>query len=186
MNTAIAEIILLLIMVAMALLTIRTNVLRLAIIYMGVFSLAASMLYVLYRAPDVAIAEAIIGSGLVALLYLSALKRYRVYTIGLVSSRSTNITDREIVRAEHNAAIRDIEQFCIEREREPQTVFTRESVSEAIFNHHYDLVIEERPEGVRLYGHQDNYLVDELEILFSMRDRDTELEVVRYSNQGLP
>lgn len=186
MNTLVAEVVLLIVMGGMALLTIRTSVLRLAIVYMGVFSLAASLLYVLYRAPDVAIAEAVIGSGLVALLYLSALKRYRVYTIGLVRHHPENITDREIIQAEHNAAIRDIEQFCIEREREPQTVFTRETVEQAIANYHYDLVIEERDGRVRLYGHRDNYLVDELEVLFAMRDRDMELEVVRYDEGGLP
>lgn len=185
MDTTVAEIVLLLIMVGMALLTIRAAMLRLAIIYMGVFSLSASLLYVLYRAPDVAIAEAVIGSGLAVLLYLSALKRYRVYTIGLVTNRASNVTDRDIVHAERIAAISDIEAFCIEREREPQTVFTRETVAQAIRNYRYDLVIEELPTGVRLYGHEDNYLVDELEILFSMRSRDTELEVVRYDERGL-
>lgn len=183
MNTVIPEIALLLVMMGMAVLTIRTQVLRMAIIYMGVFSLAASLLYVLYRAPDVAIAEAIIGSGLVALLYLSALKRYRVYTIGVVSPHEGNITDAEILTVEHNAVIHDIEDFCVEREREPQTVFTRETVTEALRNHHYDIVIEALPDGIRLYGHRDNYLVDELEILFAMRGRDAELEVVRFGSE---
>lgn len=182
MNTVIAEAVLLIVMAFMAILTIRTQVLRMAIIYMGVFSLAASLVYVLYRAPDVAIAEAVIGSGLVALLYLSALKRYRVYTIGVVGEHPGNITDKEIIRVERNAVIHDIEDFCIEREREPQTVFSRETVKEAVSNNHYDIVIEEHPQGIRLYGHYDNYLVDELEILFSIRGRDKELKVIRYKS----
>lgn len=180
MNTIVAEAALLLVMAFMALLTIRTQILRMAIVYMGIFSLAASLVYVLYRAPDVAIAEAVIGSGLVALLYLSALKRYRVYTIGVVGSNMPNVSDHHIVKLERNAVINDIAEFCIEREREPQTIFSQETIDEALLNTNYDIVIEEHEHGIRLYGHDENYLVDELELLFSIRDRDAELEVIRF------
>ncbi|TVR93504.1 MAG: DUF4040 domain-containing protein [Spirochaetaceae bacterium] len=180
MNTIVAEAALLLVMALMALLTIQTKILRMAIVYMGIFSLAASLVYVLYRAPDVAIAEAVIGSGLVALLYLSALKRYRVYTIGVVGSDMPNVSDRHILRLERKAVINDIAEFCVEREREPQTVFSQESIDEALLNTNYDIVIEEYEGGIRLYGHDENYLVDELELLFSIRDRDAELEVIRF------
>ena len=45
-------------------------------IYLGVFSLICSFVFLLYAAPDVAIAEAIIGSTLSTILYLVALYKY--------------------------------------------------------------------------------------------------------------
>jgi putative multicomponent Na+:H+ antiporter subunit B len=60
---------------------IWTRILRHAVIFLGIFSLLCSFLYLYYGAPDVAIAEAVIGSGLVMLLYLTAIKRYRTFGI---------------------------------------------------------------------------------------------------------
>ncbi len=54
----------LILVVILAILAIQTNTLRRAIVYLCVFSLLCSFCYLLYQAPDVAIAEAVIGSTL--------------------------------------------------------------------------------------------------------------------------
>ncbi len=45
-------------------------------VYLGVFSLLCAFIFMLYQAPDVALAEAIIGSTLATILYLVALYQY--------------------------------------------------------------------------------------------------------------
>ncbi len=73
--------IVLVLLIGMALYIVQTQKLRNAIIYMGVFSLSIAFVYMLYNAPDVAIAEAVIGSTLATILYLVALQKYKVFTI---------------------------------------------------------------------------------------------------------
>lgn len=62
-------------LVVFAIIAIQTAVLRNAIIYLSVFSLLCSIVYLFLGAPDVAIAEAAIGCTLSTILYLVALKK---------------------------------------------------------------------------------------------------------------
>ncbi len=61
-----------------ALMALGTQRLRLAVIYLGVFSMSMAFVFIIYNAPDVAIAEAVIGSVFSSILYLVALKKYKV------------------------------------------------------------------------------------------------------------
>jgi multicomponent Na+:H+ antiporter subunit B len=70
-----AERVLLVLLIVFALQAIRQRQLRTAAIYLGVFSLVSSVLYLMCAAPDVAIAEAVIGSTLATVLYLVALQK---------------------------------------------------------------------------------------------------------------
>ncbi len=45
-------------------------------IYLGVFSMASAFVFLVFSAPDVALAEVIIGSTLSTILYLVALYKY--------------------------------------------------------------------------------------------------------------
>jgi energy-converting hydrogenase B subunit D len=62
-------------MIAAALFAVYSRSLLTAIIGAGVISLLASIIYVLLAAPDVAMTEAAIGSGLTTVVFLLALKR---------------------------------------------------------------------------------------------------------------
>jgi uncharacterized MnhB-related membrane protein len=64
-------------MMVFALLSVKTAQLRTAIIYLGIFSLINAVVYIFYGAPDVSLAEAIIGSTLATILYLTAIKKYK-------------------------------------------------------------------------------------------------------------
>jgi uncharacterized MnhB-related membrane protein len=63
-------------LIAFAIIAIQTTKLIRGAIYLGIFSLISSFCFLLYGAPDVAIAEAIIGSTLSTILYLVALYKY--------------------------------------------------------------------------------------------------------------
>lgn len=119
------ELLLLASIVLLALLALYTATLRVAVICFSVFSLITSFLYVFYQAPDVAIAEAVMGSGLITLLYLTALKRYRVYSVCYTNTDFPTVSDRDIIEGTRKGElVREIEDFCYARELAPQLVFT--------------------------------------------------------------
>lgn len=67
--------ILLILLVVFALAILHQKRLRAAVIWMGVFSLLASVIYLYNHAPDVAIAEAVIGSTISTVLFLVVLRK---------------------------------------------------------------------------------------------------------------
>jgi len=64
-------------MIVAAVFAIQTKNLLTAVIVAGVVSLLASVLYLLMHAPDVAMTEAAIGSGLTTVVFLFTLKRIK-------------------------------------------------------------------------------------------------------------
>jgi len=65
------------IMIIAAFLAIHLKNLLSAIISAGVISLLASVIYLLLAAPDVAMTEAAIGSGLTTIIFIFALKKIK-------------------------------------------------------------------------------------------------------------
>lgn len=174
--------ILLLMTVLIAVVAVWTKILRHAVILLGIFSFICSFLYLYYGAPDVAIAEAVIGSGLVMLLYLTAIKRYRTYSI-IVSveddERLQDATMQEFAGSSQGKLLSEIERFCLSRELEPEIVYSRESVGKITEEGRYDLIVHPEEERFTVYGREDNYLVDELELLLILHSTDTNTEFVR-------
>ena len=169
-----------------ALLAIQTRLLRNAIIHLAVLSLLAAFLYMRLAAPELAIAEAVIGSGLVTLLYLAALKRNRVYTIGVVGDgQSRCLADPYMHHITKTRAMREIHQFFLIREYELQVVFVPESLQEALGNDAYDLVMQESESGMIAYTDDESYIMLELEMLIQMRGAQSGIRFERY-RQNLP
>lgn len=176
----------LVLMGAFALLVIHGKLLRLSVIYLAVFSLLGSFLYVLYSAPELAIAEAVIGSGLVTLLYLAALKRNRVYTIAVVRGPDAGrLTDAEMVRVERSAALREAREFFVRREFEVQVIFASDPLASALRSPAYDLVMTEDDEGFAIYTDEESYVMLELELLFQMHGARSACRFVRYSPEAV-
>ena len=169
-----------------AALAIHSKLLRLSVIYLAVFSLLAAFLYLLFAAPELAIAEAVIGSGLVTLLYLAALKRNHVYTIGVIASHDEGrIADRYVSHVERSKAVQQLHDFFIRREFEAQMVFLSIPTDEALLDPAYDLVITEDSDGVILYTDEESYVMVELELMFQMHGTDSLVRFVRYSPEGV-
>ncbi len=152
-----------------ALFVIHSRFLRLSVIYFAVFSLLGALLYLLYSAPELAIAEAVIGSGLLTLLYLTAIKRYLVYSVCVVSSEREGKRDRRVRQVRKNRVVRDIRQFCLRREFETQLVFSSEPLERAVRSARYNLVVRVDEEQVTIYGSPEDSLVLELKVMFEMR-----------------
>lgn len=164
-----------------ALLAIHTRLLRLAVIHLAVLSLLGAFLYLRSAAPELAIAEAAIGSGLVSLLYLVALKRNRVYTIGVVvSGQSDRLVDNYIRHVERSRALKDLRNFFVVREYEVQVVYVPDALEEALERSAYDLVLHEDESGLSAFTDDESYIMLELEVMFQMRGSTSALHFVRY------
>ncbi len=69
-------IVFLLAMVVLAVASIQVRKAEIAVIYLGIFSLFNAIFYLFYSAPDLSLAEAVIGSALATALFLVAIKGY--------------------------------------------------------------------------------------------------------------
>ena len=168
-----------------AALAIHSKILRLSIVYLAVFSLLGAFLYLLYAAPELAIAEAVIGSGLVTLLYLAALKRSRVYTVAVVGTGDRDrLADAYISHVERAKALREIRDFFVLREFELQVVFVPTSLDQAVLDPAFDLVVVEDADGFCAYTEDESYVMLELEMMLRMRGEDSMLRFDRYVAEG--
>lgn len=77
MGYVLIAIFLAIVMLIMAIIAIQNDKLVVAIIATGVVSLFASVLYLLLAAPDVAMTEAAIGSGLSTVIFFYVLNKIR-------------------------------------------------------------------------------------------------------------
>ncbi|MGM0498910.1 MAG: Na(+)/H(+) antiporter subunit B [Bacillota bacterium] len=74
---AILEIILLVFLVFSAVMAVRFDEELISIIFLSIFSLILTSLYLLHKAADVALAEAVIGAGLNTAIFMSAISQIR-------------------------------------------------------------------------------------------------------------
>lgn len=165
-----------------ALLAIHSRLLRLAVVHLAIFSLLAAFLYLLYAAPELAIAEAVIGSGLVTLLYLAALKRNKVYTIAILAEgQRFRLSDAYITYMERTKALREIRHFFELREFEPQIVYSAKTLDEALRDPRFDLIILEEKDGIVAYGSDESFVVEELELMFRIHGTEAGVRFEQYS-----
>ena len=180
----IVEQIVLVCLVILAVMSLSAASLRRAVIYLAVFSLLASFAYLLYRAPDVAIAEAVIGCGLATVLYLVALKRQRLMTIYYVHCNVAGISDSTILR-ETTRLLNSIEQLFAGKDLETQVIHTTKPYREILEQKDYDLMIVEDQKCLSIYGRSEDYHLDEVSSLIADYNSFTcEVAVVRQKEEG--
>ncbi len=140
--------ILYLLLIISAFLTLQSKRLRRSIIYLGIFSLLSSLVYLLLFAPDVAIAEAIIGCTISVILFLTALKRYRTFTIYYVPEKDD----------EHSLAfISMFEQYLSDNEFDPQLIHTSLDDKHLHENDRFDVLIVHHGDEMSLYSSATSY-----------------------------
>jgi len=147
-------------LIILALMAVQTGKLRRAAVYLGAFSLVCSLSYLLYNAPDVAIAEAVIGCTLSTILLLIALKKYHVITIFYVEDAGH---DPVQIREERRDLVASLEQFFLKKGFEPQTIPTRLDDAELNENAHFDLLIMHDRAGINIFSGGLRYLSPEID-----------------------
>jgi len=176
------EKLLLVCLVVFAVAAVVTGQLRRAVIYLSVFSLLASLAYLLYQAPDVAIAEAVIGCGLATVLYLAALRKQRLITIYYVHEHDGDINDRLTKQADR--LLRAIEQLLAEKELETQVIHTARPGREVLDRQDFDLLLVEKDQQLTMYGRTEDYHLDAVEALLSKQNRSADpVQVIRLDRE---
>jgi uncharacterized MnhB-related membrane protein len=158
----------LLVLVYLAIMAIQTQRLRNAVIFMGVFSLNMSFVYLLYNAPDVAIAEAVIGSTLATILYLVALNKYKVFVI-YCHVHEEDVHDGHYAHNEYSDLIKLLEIFCAKQELEPQIIYTTHEKETIMEEHEYAVIIEDHQEILTIYAHPENCQTELLQAFIEKR-----------------
>lgn len=149
-------------LVVLAIVTVQTQMMRVAVIFLGAFSLTISFVFLLYSAPDVALAEAVVGSTLSTILYLVALQKYKIFTI-YYSLTEDEFESQEHLSSEHLQFKKMFEKFCAKQELEPQFIYTVETFDQITKSHQYALIILNEPHKITIWGHPENYKLDSLE-----------------------
>lgn len=144
MNSILLYVILFLMVVA-AIMTIITTRLFTAVIYSSALSAFAALVYVLLGAPDVALAEAVIGSTLATIIFLVTLKKYRIFTVYLIGKR-----DDSQLASGLQLLTKTLQRYDIE----PHILQSSASADELLSDPHCDLVAERKDDIVIFYGQQ--------------------------------
>ena len=148
------EISLLLSLIVLAIMIIEARKLRRSVIYMGAFSLLSSFVYLIYNAPDVAIAEAFIGCTISVVLFLTALKKYKIMTIFYVHTEGA-ISVRS--KAFSSKLLQSIETYLIDRDFEPQLVKSDLHDTSLHEKEDFDLLLVNEGPSISIYSAKTNY-----------------------------
>lgn len=171
--------------VVMAIASLRAESLRSSIIFYGIVSLLMSFLFLIYLAPDVALAEAVIGSGLVTLVFLLALRQYKVYRVCFVDRSDLMNVNESIRQMERNQITASIEQFCRAKELELQLVVSRRPLAVESENPNYDMVLARAADGhLEVHGNEENALL--VEVLWFLQWNHAELDMHLHQTREEP
>ncbi len=172
--------IILILVVLLAIIILHINNLRIAVIYLSVFSLFSSAIYIFIGAPDVAIAEAAIGVSLSTVLYLVAIKKYRSFRI-YYNIQSQN-GDGEDVRFNRERLKKYIDLFLVQREVELEIVNKEEKFDDIENSYDYDIIIFQHDGFIKIYGEKSNYLYEKL--IEYLSDKGLEGVICEYFDSG--
>jgi len=148
------EYVILIMMVIFAIAAIQTEVLRRAIIYAGVFSLLSSFAYLLYKAPDVAIAEAVIGCTLATVIFLVALTKYKVFRVYYKADNSNRENIDDILMS--------ITKYSDYMSLQLDIISTQKKLDDISSASGFDVIIIQNENSIDIYGETSNYIFNNM------------------------
>lgn len=160
-------------LIIFSLAAVQTRYLRHAVIYLGVFSLTISFVFLLYNAPDVAIAEAVVGSTIATILYLVALQKYKIFTIYYQVQENEDCVKEQYSKYKLQL-LKTLEKFCTKNELEAQVIFSSLSLDQILSKHQYALIVVEIEDEIVIYGHHENNQLENLKMFLAKEIHFTE------------
>jgi len=152
-------------LIIFAIMAIQTAKLQNAIVYLGIFSFISSFCYLLLMAPDVAIAEAVIGCTLSTVLYLVAIKKYKICRIYFCDEVSENHGKKKY------ALIKEFNDYAKAYEVELDIIDSHKTASYIQKHAPYDVIVEETTDGqINIYTDVANCLIDKLLVFIKNND----------------
>ncbi|MCT4612237.1 MAG: DUF4040 domain-containing protein [Clostridia bacterium] len=166
------EKIVLLLATVFAICSIQTKKMKHAILYMGMFSFFCSILYIFYKSPNVAIAEASIGCTLSLAIYLVALKKQKKFLIYVYYDISHELLEL-------------IEGFCEHEDLIFHYIRFKEDKYEEIINtKDYNLVIHKKHDDVFLFSKEINDKVEALANTLSYKIENSNIQLFEMSDNN--
>ena len=147
-NTDIITLIFLLMLLLSVILVVLTSKLINAVVYMGVFSFLAAVVFLLLGAPDVALAEAIIGSTLSTIIYLIAIKKFKIFTVYHINNKDYD-TKRETYI---NQVIKDLFSYLKSKEMQQNIIHTNLSLETLIKHEEQCFIIENTDDAIVIHS----------------------------------
>lgn len=157
----------LILLVVLAVFSIMSVSLRRAVIYMAIYSLLCSFVYLVYRAPDVAIAEASIGTAFTTIIYWVGIKRQKVIRIYYLPCV---LNGEKLESCEYSQVYKVMEQFLKKKELEPLIINSESSLEEIRENELYDYIFQAVDDEIVLYGREEDHRLDELEKILNEKN----------------
>lgn len=171
-------------MIVFAIVAIQTVKIRRAVVYLGAFSMISSFVYLRFGAPDVAIAEAAIGCTVATVLYLIALKKYKVYTIICLGEQAA--ASKNADQGDRGELMKRLEVMLTRHELEPQIIFRSVHIADIKKLENYDLMVERVPEGYYFYAHPESYHAHLIESFVEAEQaRGLEVEMINLKEENV-
>lgn len=137
-------------LIILAVFVVFMRKLRGATIMFGVFSAFASLVYLLLAAPDVALAEAIIGCTISTIIFLVSLRKYHIYKVCILPS------DKRL----EAVILSIIDRQAAKKEIEPHYIY--KTSQEEMESMYYDLGFLINENEITLFGEEHNYVISEV------------------------
>ncbi len=165
-----------------ALYIVLSKNLKYIIIASGVLSLFATFCYLIYSAPDVALAEAIIGCSLSTILYIIALKKYRSFYIFLTSNSKKETSDFRR-RLNNFNIMSKIDSYCHDKELQVHSINSWTTPELIEKEHVFDLILENKNGKINIfYSEEGEHIVALRELLTNSIDK-TQLNFVELHSE---
>ncbi len=158
---------LLILLVVLSAIIIFTHKLRVAIILSGSCSMFAALVYLFLAAPDVALAEAIIGSTLATIILLSGTQKYRVCTVCALPSDTK--MEMKLWSCIHRCTTK--------KELEANLVHVKTQTE--LHDHFYDIGYKVECEKITLFGEEDSYVMKDVLSDISREFPETNIEIIK-------
>jgi putative multicomponent Na+:H+ antiporter subunit B len=131
---------------------VMTGTLRRAVILSGVLSIGAAFSYMFLAAPDVALAEAVIGSTISTVVLLVGIKKSKLFTVYYIKTKDS--VKNEIFKA--------VEKNLLPKELDPQFICTGKDKMYVKEHHDFEMLIREVDDKIEIYGEKSNSIFCEV------------------------
>lgn len=148
-------IITLILIIILAIMVVTVDKLLKAVVMTAIFSVMAAFVYLILGAPDVALAEAVIGSTLSTIILLVAIKRCKIFTVYYISETNIQV-NKSILKV-----VSIIENALKEHEIEPNIICSTDSI-EILQKSGYDIIVEYKKSEIIIHGKENSFNMESI------------------------
>lgn len=141
-------------LIIISLTIVLSSTIRRAVILSGVLSMAAAFTYVLLAAPDIALAQVVIGSTLATIILVIGIKKSKTFTVFYLENKYTKDYRSKIIKS--------IEKSLVSKDLDPNII---QSTQDKMFirrNYEFEVLVREAEAGIEIYGEESNSLFVEV------------------------